>query len=101
MDDMNKEFRAFFEDEVASRKTPPLAMPASSPFKRKKIGENIFLAACIIGSLILIAQPAIYDNRLRRSNISMSRYEAFKEDFPRIIFEGSLYFQEKQGVEND
>lgn len=102
MDDMNKEFKAFFEDEVASRKTPPLAMPEPvSTIRRGKVWENLFLAACILGSLVLFCQPSTFDNQLRRMHLPMNKYEAFKAEVPRVLFEGIQYMKNRKGVIND
>ncbi|MBN2658690.1 MAG: hypothetical protein JXR86_16660 [Spirochaetales bacterium] len=102
MDDIKKEFKAYFEDEVASKHTPPMQMPEPvSGKKRGKVWENLFLAACILGSLALFTQPSIYDTQLRRMHLPMNKYEAFKEEVPRVLFEGIQYMKNRKGVMND
>lgn len=99
MNEYEKELKYYFEEDVSSRFVPEFQIPEKQTPIRKKIRwENVFLAACTLGSLLLISRPGIYDNALRRSYIPMSKYETFKEEFPRVIFKGSLYFKQKQGV---
>jgi len=101
MEEYEKGLIAFFEEEVQSKNTPPLKISRGGKVNRGRIGENFFLAACIFGCLVLFLQPSIYDNPLRRAHLPIEKYEAFKDEFPRVIIEGFQYMKTKKGVNHD
>ena len=99
-DNVNKLVSNYFENEVLQKQTPQF--PINLKKKKTKIKwDMVFMAACIAGSLILILLPSTYNNSIRKSYVPMSKYEAFKEEVPRVIFDASLYFKNKKGVKND
>lgn len=90
--------KEYYEKEISLRETPPMPQLFTKRRKQKSVilkWDSIFLAACILGSFILILLPSSYDNAIRKSYIPISKYEAFKEEFHRIIFDASLYFQDR------
>ena len=98
--DIDVLMKNYFSHEVGNKQTP--SMPAFTPVKKLKIKwENIFMAACITGCFTLLLLPSTYDSAIRKTYVPMSKYEAFKEEFPRVIFDASLYYKEKKGVKND
>jgi len=96
-----KLIKEFFADEINQLKTPP--MPLNNQMKKrwKITWDSMLIAACIFTCLGVLLLPASYDNAIRRSYVPMSKYEAFKGEIPRVIFDASLYFRKKQGVKND
>lgn len=99
-DDMDKILKKYFEKEVNEAHTP--SMPFIKKINNKKTRwDNLLMAACVLGCFILIMSPATYNNAIRKSYVPISKYEAFKERFPRVIFEASLYFKEKIEISGD
>ena len=93
-EDIEDLLKNYFASQVFQKKTPP--MPILHKTTKKKLRwDSLFMAACVLGCFIVIALPSTYDNAIRKSHIPMNQYEAFKEDIPRVIFEASIYFQEK------
>jgi len=93
-DNVDKLIGHYFENEVSQKKTPPI--PSRQMKREKRIKwDTVFMAACITGSLLLILLPSTYDNAIRKSYVPMSKFEAFKEEIPRVIFDASLYFKKK------
>jgi len=93
-DNMDKNIKNYFKKEISKKKTPPF--PDITIEKKKKFKwDYLFLAACIFSSLFLIFDPSSYNSQIRKSYIPKSKYEAFKNEIPRVIFEASLYFKNK------
>ncbi len=91
---LNNKIKRYFENEIARKEAPPF--PDFKIRKEKKIKwDYLFLAACIFSSLFLIVIPSSYNSQIRKSYIPKTKYEAFKNEVPRVIFEASLYFKKK------
>jgi len=89
----DKMIKDFFTDEVNMIKAPPMPHSAQSEKKWKITWDSMLMTACIFTCLAAVLLPASYDNAIRRSYVPMSKYEAFKERIPRVIFDASLYFK--------
>lgn len=96
----------YYESEVTSRKAPPFPgyekpeYQIREKYRKKRLWDNIFLAACVLGSLLLTISPITRNSPIEKLYIPMSRYKAFKDEIPRVIFDASIYFK-KKGVNND
>lgn len=92
--------KTYFENEVAQKQTPPIAeltYPKVSKLAEKKkmfSWGDILIAACVLGSCLLISNPSIYNNSLRKAYIPISKIEAFKEEVPRVIFNAFKSYKE-------
>jgi len=100
---IKKIVRLHFEAEVASKKTAPFPdyLTRERQLHHTSKGDSLFIAAMLFASLILLSTPAVYESSLRNTYIPMSKIEAFKEEFPRAIFEASVEYKERKGVYND
>lgn len=89
----------YYEQEVSAKKVPhiPVFKSTIRSETRKKGSklpwDNMFLTACIISCFTVIILPSTYDNTIRKLYVPISKYEAFKKELPRIIFDASLYFK--------
>lgn len=88
----------YFEAEVSSRTVPDL--PEAGKVRRIR-KDNFFLTICAAAGLILLFQPGLNANVLRRSVISQRTYEMLKDDFSRVIFDASQEYKNNKGVSYD
>jgi len=96
-----KNVKQYFESEVASRITPQYPMKPN----QIKITDNtslrrdsILIAVMVCASLVLVSIPEVYESALRKAYIPNSRIEAFKDEFPRVIYDASVQYKERKGV---
>lgn len=94
---LNGVLKSFYIKEVSSVSVPPM------PYGRKESSkkDNVFIAACIAAALILIFQPGLNSNVLRRTTVSAVTYEMLKDDFSRMIYNASLEYKNIKGVSYD
>jgi len=95
---IEEQLKQFYKTEAAAKEIPP--MPVLKKEKRNR-GENLLLASCILGCLLCLSRPAVYDNALRQLSVSTGTIETLREDFSRVIFEASREYKESKGVYHD
>ncbi len=93
--------RKYFEQEVDSRITPQSPINPNYIKRLKKTSswrDSILIAAMVCASLVLVSIPEVYESALRKAYIPNSRIEAFKDEFPRVIYDASVQYKERKGV---
>jgi hypothetical protein len=93
--DMDSLLKNYFENEVSHKMTPPMPSIGRVEKNKKRKWENLLMTACIAGCCTFLVLPSTYDNAIRKTYVPMSKYEAFKDEIPRIIFDASLYFKDR------
>jgi hypothetical protein len=92
--------KAYYTQEVSNKEIPYLPEALSKPcLEKKKSGkDSLFLAAMLFASLTVISLPPVYESQLRKTYIPRGTIEAFKKEFPRVLFDASVQYKESKGV---
>ena len=97
-DDLSTKLKDFYIKEVSSMSIPPVpADKKSNHFKK----DNFLLAVCIAAAFLLIVQPGLSVNILRKTTISTGTCEMLKDNFSRVIFDASHQYKSNKGVNYD